>query len=173
MADDWQTVLGIDPGRSTGWAVVHGDHLLCSGVIKFKNLYQYLAEARVVMETASRNLVKVVAIEDQYLDMGTGKGKTKTGKVQAFRELVRCRAWWEVMAVDQVLPFATVSPVTWQSKVLGINSRAGRDSIKKHSQDYARLVYGLDNPHTDVADAICIAKHISWMPGCKVQSIPA
>ncbi len=144
--------LGIDPGASSGWALVTvaaRPALISSGRVRLDRGETPTFALQAVLASAP-SAVAHVAIESQFV----------AKNIRTSLRLAQSAGRWEEAAAA-LLPgvaIAWVSPAGWQAAVLrGImGGQARRDERKASSAAACRMRWGKDL-EGDVADAACIA----------------
>jgi Holliday junction resolvasome RuvABC endonuclease subunit len=145
-------VIGIDPGTTTGWAIV--EHAIpwkyvASGEIELSNQCTATAFLESLLYPNRRPERVMVAIEDQYLDKN----------VATTIKLARMSGRWEEAALHMGLNVKMINPKSWQSSELGKRSML-RKQIKALARTKVRSLYGpLAAASEHSADAVLIARY--------------
>lgn len=153
-------VIGIDPGKKTGWGIVRvlaSPTYLSSGSVeldnkgsKIKSAVELLQLLNVGFFDICRTGVKTVtlAIEGQYVDKN----------IDTTIKLARSSGRWVEAAAYLNLDHRIVNPSSWQSAELGL--KMCRSQVKKLSRLKVQSLYGpLASVSQDDCDAILIARH--------------
>ena len=158
-------VLGIDPGNSTGWAVVTiepNPRLITYGIYRLTHVSKRQAESqeatpseqiRVVKGDLFRDhgmAVQAVVLEDQYSSPKNPRAGIKIGRTSG--------RWLEACAVAG-LEVNMVEPSRWQHRLLkGLlpGRTATREQRKRAAKVRAVLAWDVDLP-SDIADAAYMA----------------
>lgn len=139
------SILAIDPGASSGWALWTRDGITSgrvaidtdSGRLSASNLLATIGLDRVVIEAMG------------YLPRGEARYDTAYG-------MGRHAGIWEALALTRCVPVEWVHPSKWQRAMLSVRGRnPGRPALKGLSMAVATRVVG--HPvGSDEADAICL-----------------
>ncbi len=141
------TILSIDPGKTSGWAIVRAGKVVESGELRIDSR-KGLEEAQWLVHWLSRDTM--VVIEDV--------GYISAGKVriETMHHLgVRAGAW-ACLARQRGLEVQWVHPNTWQRAMLHRGGRnPGRDMLKRLSVARARQESGRVLGE-NASDAVCL-----------------
>jgi len=147
-------ILAVDPGKSTGWAVIDCGHELVRRHGLIKDIYKRDALIQLVYAIAESD---VLVIEDQYLDRKKKNGR-KVENVQALITLAAIRGRIEMLwAREKGLAIGAneilLKPTEWQA-ALNLNSRASRDSRKHAAAKQAEFLTRLTDLSQHEIDAV-------------------
>jgi hypothetical protein len=154
-------LLAVDPGKSTGWAVIDCGHELVRRHGLIKDIYKRDALIQLVYAIAESD---VLVIEDQYLDRKKKNGR-KVENVQALITLAAIRGGIEMLwSREKGLAIGEnvilVKPTEWQA-ALNLSSRAGRDSRKHAAAKQAEHLTRLTDLSQHEVDVICMGLAIA------------
>ena len=146
------TLLSVDPGRVSGWALI-GDEVR-SGTVRIDSRKGLEHAMEIVVEAS------VVVIE--------GCGYVSKGRFDTIWGLGRRAGTWECLARVQGADVELVHPQAWQKAMLYQGRNPGRAMIKKLSQARARSEVGRE-VGPDEADAICMGMWFARERGLVVK----
>jgi hypothetical protein len=133
-------IIGVDPAKKTGLAVVNGGQLVWS-----KTVNAWSSTAVDVIKFEIPGPIEVVAIEDQYI-------VNKSVGIKLART-----AGWIAGVLGQCDP-VWVMAKSWQAGLLDVSVKAKRDEVKRAAREKAREIWGRKCPRSqDEVDAALIA----------------
>lgn len=147
-------VVGVDPGKLCGVAILKGRSLAVAATIRGDRLSQIVA----IVQQAKKLGANVLAIELQH------GMRPKSGKVnyKSLGTLFKRRHAWEVIAELYGLRTVGVWPSTWQTQLKAaarLDENGNKRTTKQRSVEVARFMFGKDAIKDDAqADAALIAK---------------
>jgi Holliday junction resolvasome RuvABC endonuclease subunit len=139
-----QTILAVDPGTKSGWAVLRDRELLYRGLARIVDVHDYASVVREADSCGAGTLV----IETQAFHKNVKNPKT-------VMRLVQIRAYWECLALRRGLVVQGVGANQWQSVVIGSGNSVDRAERKRRAQARVKALFGVKVTQ-DEADAICI-----------------
>ena len=147
MSDVSKVIVGIDPGRHSGWAVLSldGKRVLEANALLMGSKYDHknINKAfRVLQRLRDQYAIKCIVIEGQYVGMYRG----------AVVRLSEIRGWWEAIAAILEIPFEIVQPSSWRKAVF---ERIPKKDRKQAAKDLVetRFAIAVDD---NVSEAILI-----------------
>ena len=143
------TILAIDPGRTSGWAVFAFDRCIASGTAKTHD--QRMLAIEIAQAEESRSKRKLIVVAEKWSPGGRWYTATMTGIGAAW-------GMWQAALESCGVPAARivrVYPQTWRAKVLGGGWGVKSDEWALRAAKRAETETG--HPCSDdEAEAVCI-----------------
>jgi Holliday junction resolvasome RuvABC endonuclease subunit len=150
-------VLGIDPGATSGWAIVSisaNPKLLRHGIFKFKDDASTVRELTLALDGLEDTVIKTF-IENQFVSKN----------IQSTMKICKKAGRWEEASIYHGIDVEYIYPATWQSKELNGHKRA---TLKKASIAKCKGIWNV-NLKEDTADASLIGRYAAlrqfFIPG--------
>lgn len=144
-------ILAIDPGRTSGWALYHGQTLVGSGAtIRTKDdrkLFEIATEMFDCQIMATSDCLDLVVIESQFVSRFLG----------AALSVARSAQTWACVAYHHDLPVSEVGPSEWQALLnLPTGAKRNRELLERVTRQTAERIKGAPIRKPDEASAICM-----------------
>ena len=156
-------VLGVD--APNGWAVVDRDRMLTSGRwAKGKGFTALSVDIALAVDEAIFRGAQVLASEGQFSEWRDSvEAKAKAGINRSALLTAKHTGMWiqEWSRQSGGLPVVEKQPAEWRRPVLGRGAPKDSRGLKRAAIEAVRMLYGVEVT-TDEADAICIARCVSF-----------
>lgn len=138
-------VLGLDPGRRTGFAWRSSAGPWRTGTVNLEGLPGILEEARA-------DGCELVALEDIYLGPS----------VRTFKMLAVTQGKILALCAAAGLEVETIPPITWKSAMLTVGGYMARGRAdQKQAASWTARALGADPANDHEGDAVCLAEYLA------------
>lgn len=146
-------ILGIDPGKVSGWAIFHKANFIDAGIAKTNG--ERLSSFNRALDLSRLWEVPLIIGREVWSAGGWASHKAMIGMGSAWGK-------WEVLLEEVPKSrILTVTPATWRKKILGLDpGRYIKEQAKQTAVVYCRVKFSRDLTDHNAAEAICIAYYM-------------